>query len=132
MVHSETKQPLAQLTMTFYINSHLVHGMTPYTDFQEYNLHAMMQQKFWGVIQIMHVHSSLRTKPLAWPHFLLTKLHSPPNGDFCPRIWASLLFLWLDLRSLDYESTKIGPNFRKQTTSKNEVITKWFYYKLFY
>ena len=26
---------------------------------------------------------------LAWPHFLRTKLHSPPNGDFCPRIWAS-------------------------------------------
>ena len=28
---------------------------------------------------------------------------------------------------LDHESTKIGPNFRKQTASKNEVITKWFY-----
>ena len=26
---------------------------------------------------------------LAWPYFLRTKLHSSPNGDFCPRIWAS-------------------------------------------
>ena len=26
---------------------------------------------------------------LAWPQFLRTKLHSPPNGDFCPRIWGS-------------------------------------------
>ena len=26
---------------------------------------------------------------LAWPHFWRTQLHSPPNGDFCPRIWAS-------------------------------------------
>ena len=26
---------------------------------------------------------------LAWPHFCRTELHSPPNGDFCPRIWAS-------------------------------------------
>ena len=26
---------------------------------------------------------------LAWPHFLRTKLHSAPNGDFYPRIWAS-------------------------------------------
>ena len=43
MVHSETKQPF---TLTFYLNNHLVHGMTPYTDFHEYNLHAMMQQKF--------------------------------------------------------------------------------------
>ena len=80
MVHSETKQPLAQLTMTFYINSHLVHGMTPYTDFQEYNLHAMMQQKFWGVIQIMHDHSSLWKKPY-WQNisFPLAGLHTPPR-----------------------------------------------------
>ena len=34
----------------------------------------------------------------------------------------------IGLHSLDHESTKIGPNFRKQTTSKNEVITKWFYF----
>ena len=26
---------------------------------------------------------------LAWPHFCHTQLHSPPNGDFFPRIWAS-------------------------------------------
>ena len=26
---------------------------------------------------------------VAWPHFCRTQLHSPPNGDFCPRIWAS-------------------------------------------
>ena len=26
---------------------------------------------------------------IAWPHFWRTQLHSPPNGDFCPRIWAS-------------------------------------------
>ena len=26
---------------------------------------------------------------LAWPHFCRTQLHSPPNGDFRPRIWAS-------------------------------------------
>ena len=25
---------------------------------------------------------------LAWPHFCCTQLHSPPNKDFCPRIWA--------------------------------------------
>ena len=53
---------LPKLTMTFYLNDHLVHGMTPYTDFHEYNLHAMMQQKFWGVIQI--IHSSLRMKTI--------------------------------------------------------------------
>ena len=23
---------------------------------------------------------------IAWPHFWQTELHSPPNGDFCPRI----------------------------------------------
>jgi hypothetical protein len=26
---------------------------------------------------------------LAWPHFWRTQLHSPPNGDFCLRIWTS-------------------------------------------
>ena len=31
------------------------------------------------------------------------------------------------MRSLDHESTKIGPNFRKQTTSKNEVVKKYFF-----
>ena len=29
--------------------------------------------------------------------------------------------------TLVHESTKIGPNFRKQTASKNDAITKWFY-----
>ena len=28
---------------------------------------------------------------IAWPHFLRKKLHSPPNGDFCPWIWTSYL-----------------------------------------
>ena len=30
-----------------------------------------------------------QTCSLAWPHFCRTQLHSPPNGDFCPRIRAS-------------------------------------------
>ena len=30
------------------------------------------------------------------------------------------------MRSLDHEATKIGPNFRKLTTSKNEIIKKSF------
>ena len=51
-----------------------------------------------------------------------TKLHSPQNGYY--------LFLWFDLSSLDHEATKIEPNFRKWTNSKNEVIKKWFDYKL--
>ena len=29
------------------------------------------------------------TPLLAWPHFCRTQLHSPPNGDFWPRIRAS-------------------------------------------
>ena len=84
MVHSETKQPF---TLTFYLNNHLVHGMTPYTDFHEYNLHAMMQQKFWGVIQITHIHISLRMKtiltkyivPIFW---IAQLLHSCKIGLF--------------------------------------------------
>ena len=63
---------------------------------------------------------------IAWPHFWRTMLNSPPNGDFCPRIWTSWLFLWLDLRSLDPELTKIGPNFRKPTT----YFKKWGYHKM--
>ena len=34
-------------------------------------------------------HFGQDTSFLAWPHFWRTQLHSPPNGDFCPRIWAS-------------------------------------------
>ena len=40
----------------------------------------------WGYWPIYSPH---RAQRLAWPHFLRTKLHSPPDGDFCPRIWAS-------------------------------------------
>ena len=37
-----------------------------------------------------HVHVLYYTACiLAWPHFFPTQLHSPPNGDFCPRIRAS-------------------------------------------
>ena len=64
-----------------------------------------------------------RLSSLAWPHFLSTVLlqllywNSQQNTDFFSRI-----FFWLDLRSREYESTKIRPNFRKQTISKFEVI----------
>ena len=38
------------------------------------------------------------------------------------RIFFLKKCFWLDLRSCEYESTKIRPNFRKQTISKFEVI----------
>ena len=68
----------------------------------------------------------INPRKLAWPHFWRTPLHSPPNRDFCPRIGASLLFLWLDLGSLDHKLTKIGPNFRKQLLQKMKLSQNGF------
>ena len=79
MVHSETKQPF---TLTFYLNNHLVHGMTPYTDFHEYNLHAMMQQKFWGVIQITQIHSILKKSALSISFIWILLDNSKASKEF--------------------------------------------------
>ena len=49
----------------------------------------------------------------------------PTTWRFLPKNLNQLVIFVI---GLDHESTKIGLNFRKQTTSKNEVITKWFYY----
>ena len=53
----------------------------------------------------------------------------PTKWRFLPKNLNQLVifqFLWLDLRSLDHELTKIGPNFRKQTT----YFKKWSYQKI--
>ena len=41
------------------------------------------------------------------------KVAQPTKWRFLPKNLSQLVFLWLDLRSLGYEATKIGPNFRK-------------------
>ena len=45
---------------------------------------------------------------------------------FSLKVKWSRRFFWLDLGSLAYDSTKIGPNFRKQTVTKIEVIKKCY------
>ena len=42
-----------------------------------------------GTVQGTQWVHSMPSSTLAWPHFWRTQLHSPPNGDFCLRIWTS-------------------------------------------
>ena len=47
----------------------------------------------------------------------------PIKWRFLPKNLNQLVIFVI---GLDHESTKIGPKFRKQTTSKNEVIKNWY------
>ena len=40
---------------------------------------------------------------LAWPHFWSTQMHSPPNGDFRPRIWAKVEISYSDCSHITCE-----------------------------
>ena len=55
-------------------------------------LRGHTQTTFLSSIQEQIVSLFVRTPSLAWPHFLRKKFHSPPNGDFCPTIWAAIYF----------------------------------------
>ena len=48
------------------------------------SLHVYCFHESW----ILYSLFDIRIYWLEWPHFWRTQLHSLPNRDFCPRIWA--------------------------------------------
>ena len=69
--------------------------------------------------------------PIQDPWFMYQNWLRPSGGIYYPNFVPCFVyhqlnwFLLVDMRSLDHEWTKIGPNFRKRNTSKNEVIIGW-------